>query len=69
MIEIIKHGNRPITDKRVRFKCGRCGCEWIADNLEYTPYTAGMGHKWVCCRCPECGYVDSQDISGQGDGE
>ena len=45
MIEIIKHGNRPKTDKRARFRCRRCGCEWIATDVDYTSHIEGMGHE------------------------
>lgn len=64
MIEIIKHGV-PKTDIVYRFKCGRCGCEWIADSKDYTSYSGGMGHEWVSCHCPECDNVESRDTAEQ----
>lgn len=62
MIKIIKHGNRPKIDKQYKFKCDRCGCEWIADNQHIAAHVGGMGHIWISSNCPECDYVESTDI-------
>ena len=49
MFKIIKHGNTVYT-----YKCGRCGCIFIADNSE-------IKDGDILMQCPECGYYISED--------
>lgn len=51
MLKIIKHGNTVHT-----YKCGRCGCIFIASEIETKIEDInGLLH------CPECGYYISED--------
>ena len=56
-MEIIKHGKPKI--KKVFFTCDDCGCEFAADDGEYTGITNQMEYletkKSYKCKCPECG--------------
>lgn len=50
MLKIIKHGNTVHT-----YKCGRCGCIFIASEIEAKiEGINGLLH------CPECGYYISE---------
>lgn len=51
MLKIIKHGNTVHT-----YKCGRCGCIFIASEIE-TKIEDINGLLY----CPECGYYISED--------
>lgn len=46
-MKIIKEGNLLKTKKR--FTCGACGCEFIADGLEYKLILSGYIAKCPCC--------------------
>ena len=51
MLKIIKHGNTVHT-----YKCGRCGCIFIADNSEIKDGN-------ILMQCPECKfYILEHDI-------
>ena len=51
MIKVIKHGNTVHT-----YKCGRCGCIFIADNSE-------IKDSDILLQCPECRfYIFEHDI-------
>ena len=51
MLKIIKHGNTVHT-----YKCGRCGCIFIADNSE-------IKDGDILMQCPECKfYILEHDI-------
>ena len=51
MLKIIKHGNTVHT-----YKCGRCGCIFIADNSE-------IKDGDILMQCPECRfYILEHDI-------
>lgn len=57
MLKIIKHGNTVHT-----YKCGRCGCIFIADNSE-------IKDGDILMQCPECRFyilehdiIDNQEI-------
>lgn len=51
MLKIIKHRNTVHT-----YKCGRCGCIFIADNSE-------IKDGDILLKCPECGfYILEHDI-------
>ena len=51
MLKIIKHGNTVHT-----YKCGRCGCIFIADNSE-------IKDGDILMKCPECRfYILEHDI-------
>ena len=49
---IIKHGKKPVT--YMRFKCGVCGCDFIADSSEYV-CSDNFKPKRVFTSCPTCG--------------
>lgn len=46
-MKILKHGDL----KPRKFKCSNCGCEFVADKMEYT-----LTHveELYCICCPEC---------------
>ena len=52
---VIKHGYK-LEPKRWKFKCWRCGCEWIADETEVARlHNCQDNLEHSLCRCPECG--------------
>jgi phage terminase large subunit GpA-like protein len=51
-MEIIKHGKKP--DYRKKFECPHCGCQFIADILEYRREQSGYNEEALVCICPEC---------------
>lgn len=46
--------------KQVRqFECSICGCVFEADNTEYKYQ---FSHKWLECKCPNCGKLTNKSI-------
>lgn len=57
-MEIIKNGDLSKLRENKHFICERCGCEFIADDTEYTyPSQIEMMHDGIeaKCTCPTCG--------------
>lgn len=63
MIDIIKHGNIPIGPITYRFTCRHCGCIYDVDDYDMGVryHIGGIGHPYVDCDCPDCGYTNSID--------
>lgn len=58
-MKIIKHGKQPKKPKPISFTCSVCGCEFEAEESEYTR----DGEKKIFhCECPECGKTNGQYV-------
>ena len=58
MIEVIKHGNQIVKNKKIITKCNECGC--IFSFIDNDPYLGGdLKHHRIFCKdyvyCPDCG--------------
>lgn len=49
-MKILKHGRR----ERRKFSCLVCGCEFVAEQHEYTTETASGIILWHIATCPDC---------------
>ncbi len=57
-MKILKAGDKRLakrrTEKPVKFRCDRCGCEWIAIRGEYTDMSNQHDGEMYNCVCPCC---------------
>lgn len=56
MIKVIKEGIPQVYARR--FECKKCGCEFLADQSEYSAmwdYSTPLVDTMYVCKCPCCG--------------
>lgn len=65
-MKILKEGNLKRLKRPLIFDCETCGCEFEADNTEYTwEFSQREGYGWYSIKCPTCGYfvtVDDNEV-------
>ena len=79
-MQIIKHGDIHYKEKKYRFNCCGCGCEFIADVRDMQPHMGRWGHEMYYTlsqqepgykvNCPDCKELltkPERDYIGRGE--
>ena len=54
-MNILKPGDLSRANASRRFECDACGCEFVADRLEYREATDCRNGRYLRIACPTCG--------------